>query len=295
MKVGFIGVGYMGRHMARNICKAGHDLTVFDIRKEAAQELIELGAVWADTPSEVASRSEVIFTSLPRPENVEEVVVGEGGILSGASEGTAIFDLSTTDPDTIYRVSSIAASKGVTVLDAPVSGGTSGAEDGSLCVMVGGNRATYDSYEPVLNLIGSQTMYCGELGSGAICKIVNNLLSLSVSVLISEAFSLGVKAGAPAETLFEAVSRSSGNTQSMQGLPKGLFLGNFEPGFQLDLAAKDVGLATDMGRRLKVPMELSNIVQQRYIQGQNEGWGKLAAGAVARIQEQLAGIEIRKE
>ncbi len=111
MKVGFIGVGYMGRHMARNICKAGHDLTVFDIRKEAAQELIEMGAVWADTPSEVASRSEVIFTSLPRPENVEEVVVGEGGILSGASEGTAIFDLSTTDPDTIYRVSSIAASR----------------------------------------------------------------------------------------------------------------------------------------------------------------------------------------
>ena len=137
MKLGFIGVGFMGRHMARNLAKGGHDLTIFDIRKEAADELISMGATWANSPREVAAASEVIFTSLPRPENVEEIAVGEGGILSGAAPGTTFFDLSTTDPDTIYRINAAAQEKGVNVLDAPVSGGTIGAENGTLCVMVG--------------------------------------------------------------------------------------------------------------------------------------------------------------
>lgn len=295
MKVGFIGVGYMGRHMARNIAKGGHDMTVFDIRKEAAEELLSMGATWAESPRAVAEASEVVFTSLPRPEHVEEVFLGEGGILSGASSGTAYFDLSTTDPDTIYRLSALASDKGVTVLDAPVSGGTGGAENATLCVMVGGDEAVYQKFKPVLDLIGNQVTYCGKLGSGAICKIVNNLIGLSTTVLLSEAFSLGVKAGVDPQTLFEAVRQSSGNTQAMQQFPEGLFKGNFEPGFQLDLAAKDVGLATEMARRLRVPMEMSNIAQQRYIVGQNKGWGRLAAGAVIRVQEERAEVQIRSE
>ena len=293
MEVGFIGVGYMGRHMARNVAKGGHHLTVFDMRKEAAEELLSLGASWADSPQAVAAASEVVFTSLPRPQDVEEVATGEGGILQGAASGTAYFDLSTTDPDTIRRISEAARSNGVTMLDAPVSGGTTGAEKGTLCVMVGGDEPTYHKYKALLDLIGDKVMYCGELGAGAICKIVNNLVGLSVGVLLSEAFTMGFKAGVPPETLFEAVSKSSGNTQAMQGLLTGLFKGNFEPGFQLDLAAKDVGLATEMGRRLRVPMDLSNLVQQRYIDGQNSGWGRMAAGAVARVQERRAGVEVR--
>ncbi len=293
MEVGFIGVGYMGRHMARNVAKGGHHLTVFDMRKEAAEELLALGASWADSPQAVAAASEVVFTSLPRPQDVEEVATGEGGILRGAASGTAYFDLSTTDPDTIRRISEAAHGKGVTMLDAPVSGGTTGAEKGTLCVMVGGDEPTYQRYKAVLDLIGDKVMYCGDLGAGAVCKIVNNLVGLSVGVVLSEAFTVGVKAGVPPETLFEAVSKSSGNTQAMQGFPTGLFKGNFEPGFQLDLAAKDVGLATEMGRRLRVPMDLSNLVQQRYIDGQNSGWGRMAAGAVARVQERRAGVEVR--
>jgi 3-hydroxyisobutyrate dehydrogenase-like beta-hydroxyacid dehydrogenase len=294
MRVGFIGVGFMGRHMARNIAKGGHDMTVFDIRKEAAEELISMGATWVDSPMAVAEASEVVFTSLPRPENVEEVTMGEGGILSGAKSGTVFFDLSTTDPDTIFRISQAAAEKGVTVLDAPVSGGTIGAEAASLCVMVGGDKDMYDKFKPVLDLIGDKATYCGKLGNGAICKIVNNLIGLSTSVLLSEAFALGVKAGVDPQTLFDAVKGSSGNTQSMQAFPNGLFKGNFEPGFQVDLAAKDVGLATDMGRRLRVPMEMSNIAQQRYIDAQNKGWGRLAAPAVVRVQEERSGVEIRQ-
>ena len=159
--------------------------------------------------------------------------------------------------------------------------------------MVGGDRSVYDRYKPVLDLIGDKVTHCGELGSGAICKIVNNLIGLSVGVVLSEAFTLGVKAGVPAETLFAAVSKSTGNTRSMEGLPNGLFKGSFKPGFQLDLAAKDLGLATEMGRTLRVPMEVSNLVQQRYINAQNMGFGKLASGAVARVQEERAGVEVR--
>ena len=148
MKIGFIGVGYMGRHMARNLAKGGHDLTVFDIRKESASELLSMGATWADSPRAVAQASEVVFTSLPRPQDVEDVVTGEGGVLSGASSGTTYFDLSTTDPDTMFRISAQAQEKGVNVLDAPVSGGTGGAEKATLCVMVGGNQAIYEKYKP---------------------------------------------------------------------------------------------------------------------------------------------------
>lgn len=292
-RVGFIGVGFMGRHMARNIAKGGYAMAVYDIRREAADELVGMGAEWADSPAAVAAVSDVVFTSLPRPQDVEEVALGEGGVLSGARAGTALFDLSTTDPDTIHRISEAARAKGVAVLDAPVSGGVAGAEAGTLCVMVGGDESVYQRHKAVLDCIGDKAMRCGDLGSGAVCKIVNNMIGLSVGVLLSEAFSLGVKAGVDAQTLFAAVSGSSGNTQGMRALPDGLFKGNFEPGFQLDLAAKDVGLATDMGRRLRVPMELANVVQQRYIAGQNRGWGKLAAGAVARVQEERSGVEIR--
>ena len=293
MEVGFIGVGYMGRHMARNVANGGHHLTVFDAHKGAADELISLGATWAASPQAVAVACEVVFTSLPRPQDVEEVATGEGGILSGAASGTAYFDLSTTDPETIHRVSEAARPRGVTVLDAPVSGGTTGAEQGTLCVMVGGDQSTFKRYKAVLDLIGDKVMYCGDLGSGAVCKIVNNLVGLSIGVILSEAFTMGVKAGVPPETLYAAVSGSSGNSQAMQSFPTGLFKGNFEPGFQLDLAAKDVGLATEMGRRMRVPMDLSNLVQQRYIDGQNSGWGRQSATAVARVQEERAGVEVR--
>ena len=293
MKVGFVGVGFMGRHMARNVINGGHEMTVYDVSKEAADELLSLGAEWANSPREASEGADVIFTSLPTPQVVEDVASGEGGILSGARPGAAYFDLSTTDPSTILRIAARAEGSGVRVLDAPVSGGTGGAEAGTLCVMVGGDRDAYDEFKPVLDLIGSQTMYCGPLGSGAVCKIVNNLIGLSVGVLLSEAFTMGVKWGVDAQTLFDAVSKSSGNTTSMRGFPDGIFKRNFDPGFQLDLAAKDVGLATQLGRELRVPMEMSNIAQQRYIAGQNKGFGKMAAGAVAIVQEERAGVEIK--
>ena len=294
MRVGFIGIGLMGRHMARHILENGNDLTVYDIDKTAAAELLDKGANWASSPADAARNSEVVFTSLPRPQDVADVVLGEGGVLSGANEGTTFFDLSTTDPDTIQRISDASLDLGITVLDAPVSGGTIGAEKGTLCIMVGGDQLLYDRYKPVLDLMGNQVVYCGNLGSGAICKIVNNLIGMTLGVVLSEAFSIGVKAGVDPMTLYEAISMSSGETRQMHTFPNTLFEGNFKPGFKLDLGAKDVGLATDMGRALKVPMEISNLVQQKYVEAQNRGWGADSSISIVRLQEERAGIEIRQ-
>ncbi len=293
MKIGFIGIGRMGRFMARNLVKGGHDLTVFDAHKAAAEELLAQGASWADSPAAVAEASQVVFTALPRPQDVEVVARGDCGIFSGAAPDSAFFDLSTTDPDTIHRIAATAAPKGIHVMDAPVSGGVIGAEQATLCVMVGGNRSVYEHYKPVLELIGEKVIYCGELGAGAVCKIANNLINLGNYILVSEALTLGIKAGVETETLFEAISHSSGNTECMQEFPTGLFQGKFEPGFQLDLGAKDIGLATEMGRQLRLPMELANIIEQRFIEARNRGWGQLSAVSVARLQEERADVEIR--
>lgn len=294
MEIGFIGVGYMGRHMARNLINGGHNLKIFDIRKEAANELLQLGATWADNPRQAAQDTEITFMSLPTPKDVADVALGEGGIIEGINPSSTIFDLSTTSIEIINQISDAARKKGISFLDAPVSGGTEGANKGTLCVMVGGSEEIFQKYRETLELIGDKVMYCGDIGSGSICKIVNNLIGLSVNVLLSEAFTLGVKAGISPDILFDAISKSSGNTQSMQAFPETLFKRNFEPGFQVDLAAKDVGLATDLGRIMRIPMELSNIVQQRYIDAQNQGLGRLSANAVAQIQESRSGVEIKK-
>ena len=293
MNIGFVGIGRMGRFMARNLAKGGHNLTVFDTHKEAAEELLSQGASWADSPRAVAAVSQVVFTALPRPQDVEAVALGDCGIISGAAPGLAYFDLSTTDPDTIHRIAAAAKPKGVHVLDAPVSGGVTGAEQATLCIMVGGDRSVYTSYKPVLDLIGEKVLYCGEQGMGAVCKIVNNLINLGNYVLVSEALTLGLKAGAKTETMFEAISHSSGNTECMQEFPASLFQGNFEPGFKLELGAKDVGLATEMGRQLRLPMELANIIEQRFTEARNRGWGQLASVSVAQLQEERASVKIR--
>ena len=171
MKVGFIGLGNMGNPMATNLVQAGHELVVHDLRREAATNLLEMGATWADTPKEVVPGRDVVFTSLPVPRDVEAVVLGEYGILEGASADTIYMDLSTNSPTAIRKIHDLCAEKGVTVLDAPVSGGVYGAAAASLAVMVGGDKAVYDRMKPTLDAIGSHVVYCGPIGNGMVCKI----------------------------------------------------------------------------------------------------------------------------
>jgi|TARA_B110000263_G_scaffold237936_1_gene238697 3-hydroxyisobutyrate dehydrogenase len=294
MKIGFIGLGLMGKWMAKNILSGGHELTINDLNPDLGKELTSIGAKWKSTPSEVAAESNLVFTSLPNPKAVISVTLGENGILSGINSGSSYFDLSTTDPDTIKEISTEAAKKNVFVFDSPVSGGTIGAREGTLCIMVGGNLLEYEKYKPILQLMGNQTLYCGEVGSGATCKIVNNLIAMTLKVVLSEALSIGIKAGVPTMKLYEAISMSTGDTQIMHTFPNGLFSGNFNPGFKLALGAKDLGLAIKLAESLDLPTEIAPIVQRKFLEALERGWGEESTHSVARLQEELSGILIRK-
>ena len=294
MKIGFIGLGNMGNPMATNLVNAGHELVVHDLRREAATNLLEMGATWADTPKEAVPGRDVVFTSLPVPRDVEAVVLGENGILEGASSETVYMDLSTNSPTAIRRIHDMCAEKGVTVLDAPVSGGTYGAAAATLAVMVGGDKSVYDRMKPTLDAIGSHVVYCGPIGNGMVCKICNNLLSMGIGVLMTEALTMGVKAGVDLAPLADVIANSTGgNKRLTDKFPRFLFKGNFEPGFATALAAKDVRLATDLGREYGIPMELSNLVDQRHVEAMFRGWGPEDSDAVSKIQEEKSGVQLR--
>ena len=294
MNVGFIGCGNMGNPMASNLIKAGHQLTVHDLRREAATNLLEMGASWVDNPKDVVPGNEVVFTSLPVPRDVEAVVMGENGILEGSGPNTIYMDLSTNSPTAIRRIHDMCAEKGVTVLDAPVSGGTYGAAAATLAVMVGGDKSVYDRMKPTLDAIGSHVVYCGPIGNGMVCKICNNLLSMGIGVLMTEALTMGVKAGVDLATLADVIANSTGgNKRLTDKFPRFLFKGNFEPGFATALAAKDVRLATDLGREYGIPMELSNLVDQRHVEAMFRGWGPEDSDAVSKIQEEKSGVQLR--
>ena len=294
MKLGFIGTGNMGNPMAANLIRAGHQVTVHDLRREAATNLLEIGAEWADSPREAVRGNEAVLTSLPVPRDVEAVVLGENGILEGAASGSVVFDLSTNSPTVVRRLNQVCAERGVTLLDSPVSGGVYGAAAGTLAVMVGGDRSVFDRFEGVLGAIGSHVVYCGPVGNGSVCKICNNLMSMGTGVLLAEALTLGVKAGVDLAILADAIANSSGSSRRLtEKFPRYLFQGNFEPGFATALAAKDVRLATDLGREYGVPMDLSNLVDQRHVEAMFRGWGPEDSDAVARIQEEKAGVQLR--
>tara|TARA_A100001037_G_C15153803_1_gene641782 strand:+ start:2578 stop:3471 length:894 start_codon:yes stop_codon:yes gene_type:complete len=294
MDIGFVGLGNMGGPMAVNMAKKGHKLTVHDLRKESAIELLEMGADWSDTPKGVVSNNEVVFTSLPVPRDVETVVLGENGIIEGTTGDNIYVDLSTNSPTIIRRIHDECAQKGIKVLDAPVSGGTYGAAAGTLAVMVGGDEETFNQIKPALDAIGSHVVYCGPIGNGMVTKICNNLLSMGIGVLMSEALTLGVKAGMDLETLADVITNSTGgNKRLADKFPRFLFQGNFEPGFATALAAKDVRLATDLGREYGIPMELSNLVDQRHVEALFRGWGHEDSDAVAKLQEEKSGIQLR--
>ena len=294
MNIGFIGLGLMGKWMAKNILNEGHQLTINDISYDAGNELISMGAIWEETPAMVAANSELIFTSLPTPEAVISVVTGNNGVLSGIKNGSSYFDLSTTDPKTMKNIANEAAQKNVFVFDAPVSGGTIGAKNGNLCIMVGGNEAKFKKYKSILHLMGNEVIYCGSIGSGATCKIVNNLIGMTLNVVLAEALSIGVKAEVPVMKLYETISKSTGDTFIMHTLPNGLFSRNFDPGFKLELGAKDIGLAIKLAESLKVPTEISNLVQKKFSEALKRGWGNETTHAVAKLQEELAEITLKK-
>jgi 3-hydroxyisobutyrate dehydrogenase len=300
MDIGFIGVGNMGAGMANNLLKAGYALTIHDLNRDRAAPLLERGARWGDTVKQVAAQSEMTFTSLPGPAEVEAVALGQEGILAGTGQGTVYIDLSTNSPTLVRRLHSIFQERGVHMLDAPVSGGVIGARSGRLAVMVGGDARIYQQVKPVLDAIGDNVVYCGSIGAGSVCKLVHNCIAAISSQAITECFTLGVKAGVDPKALWETTRRGVyGRTAGgIHSLPESWFSGDFEPDwdkgfFSTGLMRKDVGLATQLAREFQVPMALAALAEQELIEAVNRGWANHPTTKVRVLQEERAGIQVR--
>ncbi len=294
--VGFIGLGNMGTGMAGNIQKAGYPLVVYDIQPAAMKPFLEREARPARSPAEVAQLSDIIFTSLPGPQEVEAVAIGPQGVLEGIKAGGIYVELSTSRPTLIRRLEPMFRQKGAHVLDAPVSGGKTGAATRNLAVMVGGEREIYERIKPILDAFGDKVFYAGSIGAGTVCKLVHNMIGHGVRQAIAEGLTLGVKAGVEPQALWECVRRGAlGRMSSLhEGLPRTVFRGQFEPAsFALALSRKDIALATELGREYNVPMPVANIVEQIAIQAMNQGWGDKDSSIAFLLQEEAAGVEVR--
>ncbi len=295
MNVGFVGLGIMGGSMALNLRNGGHDMVVHDLRREAATPLLEAGAQWADTPQQVAEASEVVFTSLPGPVEVEAVALGESGLLEGMAPGQAYLDLSTNSPTVVRRINQAFAEKGVDMLDAPVSGGPRGARTGKLAIWVGGDRAVFDRCLPVLQAFSDQPFYVGPIGCGSVAKLVHNCTGYIVQTALAEVFTMGVKAGVEPLALWQAVRQGAqGRRGTFEGLAEHLLPGNFDPpDFALRLAHKDVDLAVAVGREYAVPMRLANLALQELTEAMVRGWADRDSRVAMLLQEERAGVEVR--
>jgi 3-hydroxyisobutyrate dehydrogenase len=297
MKIGFIGLGTMGSRMVNNLQNAGHELIVYDTRREAGQPALARGARWAETPADAARQAEVIMTSLPGPREVEQVALGENGIVDGALAGSIYADVSTSSPTLIRRIHQVLQPRGVKVVDAPVSGGPKGAEDATLQIMVGCDPEVFEQIKPALLGIGDKVSYIGEVGAGEIAKLVHNQIALAVAQVVAEGITLGVKAGVPPERLLEAIrggayGRGGGGVgQSMENI---IFKAGWDtPRFALALARKDIGLSCDLAAEVGVPMPLAHIAEQALVECLNKGWGGLDMSAAWMLQEERAGVQVR--
>ncbi len=293
MKIGFIGIGQMGRHMSRRILDAGYDLTVYDLKKEAAAPLLEKGAGWANTPKEMAKSCQVVFSSLPTPQIIEEVVYSANGLSQGWKEGDIFVDMSTNSPSVIRKIAKDAKKKGVTVLDAPVSGGTKGAEAGTLTIMVGGEASALKKVNQLLLTMGQKIFHVGEVGCGNVAKLVNNLISLACNSISAEGFVLGVKAGIDPQTLLEIISISTGDNWCMRQYPNTTFKGNFEPGFKIGLAYKDIGLALELGKEYSVPLPVGVTIKKDLEETIKAGLTDKGVDAVILPLEKTTGVQVR--
>jgi 2-hydroxymethylglutarate dehydrogenase len=293
MKLGFIGVGNMGNPMAANLLKAGHSLQVTDLRREAAQNLEEAGATWVNSPKEAATDVDWVFLSLPMPKDVEQVVLADDGVLSAMTRGGTIVDMSTNSPTVVRALAEKTKAKGVHFLDAPVSGGVRGARSGSLAIMAGGDRAVYDQCEPLLKAMGANVFYCGAIGAGNVVKLANNMLAFIHMMGAAEALVLGAKAGVDPNVLWQAVKASSGGSFVWESGTRAILRDRLAPTFTIDLARKDIGLATQLADEFEVPLAMGKAAEALIANYQKTGYAKEDVLATIKALEEQTGTTVR--
>jgi len=292
--VGFVGLGTMGGRMATNLLKAGFKLVVHDMHRQAAGHHLQAGAEWAATPRELAEKSDVILSSLPEPRDVEAVALGANGLIEGVKKGAAYFDLSTNAQSMVKKIHDAFAEKGAHMLDAPVSGGPSGAASRKMAIWVGGDKATFDKHKAVLDAMADKPAYIGPIGTATVAKLVHNMSGYAITCALAETFTMGVKAGMDPLALWEAVRQGVGGRRlTFDGLLDQFLPGKYDPpNFALKLATKDVALATALGRELGVPMRMCNLAYAEMTEACNRGWEGRDSRSVMLLQQERAGVNI---
>jgi len=295
MKVGFIGVGNMGGPMCRNIIKrSNHQVTVFDLNPAALKTCTDLGGTAAKSVADATKGADVVMTSLPMPRDVEKVAMGDGGILANISKGQTFIDLSTNAPSMVKKIGEAFAAKGIAMLDAPVSGGTTGAEAATIAIMVGGDKKVFDDALPVLQSFSANVIHMGGLGSGTVAKLVNNMLSFCNMAALCEGMMLGTTYGLDPEKLLHVIANSSGNSNAIKNFTLRALKGHYSPpSFALDLAYKDLHLALELGDELGVPLQQGSSTHNLQRLAKGMGWGPEDSSSVLRVYETMLRRKVK--
>jgi len=281
--------------MAGQLLRAGHQLTVHDVRAERAAPLVAAGAKWAASPAALAAACEVVATCLPGPVEMEQVVLGPQGVIEGIRPGALFVDHTTNSPLLIRRVHDALGARHVDVLDAPVSGGTEGAETRDLLVMVGGDPAVFERARPLLDALALRVRHVGPIGSGSVCKILHNCATFTLDLTMAECWSVAVRAGVAPETIVDVFKQAAlGQMMSLNvRLPATYLRGDFDPRFALRLARKDLGLALELARAHDIPMRLGALCEQEMIEAMARGWADRDASIFLTLQEERARTQVR--
>jgi 2-hydroxy-3-oxopropionate reductase len=291
-KIGFIGLGIMGKPMAKNLLEAGYELTVYNRTREKAEELGGDGATVGSSPKEVAENSDLIITMLPDSPQVREVVNGEGGVLEGVREGALIVDMSTISPVVTEELAAVVEEKGASMLDAPVSGGDVGAIEGTLSIMVGGDEGDFERAKPLFDVIGKTVTHVGPTGAGQVTKAANQIVVALTIEAVSEALVLGSKGGVSPEKILDVLGGGLAGNKVMEVKREKFLSHTFDPGFRSELHHKDLGIALAAGREYGVALPVTAIVDQMLLAMRKKGWGGEDHSALLRIIEDLSQHEI---
>ena len=294
MRIGFIGLGIMGKPMCRNLLSAGYTVTVFNRSYGAMAEMQSCGASIGESAADVAGKSDIVITMLPNSPDVKEVVLGKSGVLEGAGKGLIIVDMSSINPIASQEICAEAEKRGCFMLDAPVSGGEPKAIDGTLAIMVGGKEDIFHKVEPILLTMGSSVKLCGGIGAGNTTKLANQVIVAANIAALSEALVLGRKAGVAPEVIFEAIRGGLAGSTVMNSKAPMMLDGNFEPGFRIALHIKDLANALDVGHDVGAPLPLTASVMEMMQWLRANGFDREDHSSLVRYYENLAGTDVRK-
>jgi len=293
-KIGFVGLGIMGKPMAKNLLKASHSLVVYDIVPDGMDEVVAARAEKGSSPKDVASRSDLVITMVPDGPEVEQAVLGSNGVLEGARKGTIVVDMSSISPMVSQRVGAACEAKGVEFLDAPVSGGEPKAIDGTLAIMVGGRQDVFDKVEPILKQMGSTVVLTGKIGAGNVTKLANQIMVACNIAAMGEALVLATKAGLDPEVVFNAVKAGLAGSTVLNVKAPMVYSRNFKAGFRIRLHHKDLRNALLAAESLKVTLPLTTVVHNMLESLMSDGKGELDHSAIVQFIEQMSAIEVKR-